>query len=87
MQQQTVIVKWRAGLHARPASEIVKLANQYSSEIMFKKGDMEVNAKSIIGIMTLGATYKSSIHIMIDGEDEEQALKDIVLFFENKVNE
>ena len=82
MIERVVVVKWRAGLHARPASDLVKLANKFKSKIMIKKSDMEIDGKSVIGIMTLGASYKSSLTLVIDGEDENDALEAIVNLFE-----
>jgi len=87
MKQQEVVVKWRAGLHARPAGDIVKLSNKFKSKIVLKKEDMEVDGKSIFGIMMLGATYKTILVITIDGEDEDEALSALVYLFENIINE
>lgn len=87
MQEREVIVKWRAGLHARPAGDIVKVANKFKSKITIKKGDVEVDGKSIFGIMMLGATYKTSLFIIIDGHDEIEALESILKLFENSLNE
>ena len=82
MVEHVVVVKWRAGLHARPASDLVKLANKFKSKITIKKSDMIIDGKSVIGIMTLGASYKSSLTLVIEGEDEEDALKAIIDLFE-----
>ncbi|OHD12139.1 MAG: hypothetical protein A2086_10895 [Spirochaetes bacterium GWD1_27_9] len=87
MREHSVIVKWRAGLHARPASDIVKVANKFKSKITIKKGDIEVDGKSIFGIMMLGATYKTSLSIIIEGTDEEDAGFALVNVFETNANE
>ena len=88
MREVEVTVKWRAGLHARPASDIVKAANKFKSKITLKKGDMEVDGKSIFGIMMLGATYKTIIVILVDGDDEEEALNSIKnLFINDEIEE
>ena len=74
----------RAGIHARPAAEIAKKASAYSSDISFERDSMKINAKSIMGIITLGATYKTTILCTCSGDDEEAAMKAIGDFFEAK---
>ena len=66
------------GLHARPAAEFVKLANRFRSEILVKKGDLEVNGKSIMGVMMLAAEKGSQIAIRASGEDAEEAVRALV---------
>jgi phosphocarrier protein HPr len=87
MKQQEVLVKWRAGLHARPAGDIVKLANKFKSKVTIKKDHIEVDGKSIFGIMMLGATYKTVLCVVVDGEDEDDAVAALVNLFENNINE
>lgn len=87
MVEEVVIVKWRAGLHARPASELVKIANKFKSKIRIKKGESEIDGKSVIGIMTLGASYKTNLTIVVEGEDEEDAISAIMHLFEKSVGE
>lgn len=82
MQERTVVVKWRAGLHTRPASEIIKITNKFKSEIIFILEDEEINAKSILGVISLAAEYKSMITVKTHGIDEEEAIDAIVNFFE-----
>ena len=65
------------GLHARPAAKFVKLSNQFQSQIWVKKGDDEVNGKSIMGLMMLAAEKGSVIRVSADGEDAENALEKI----------
>ena len=67
----------RAGIHARPASEIAKTASSFSSDIFFEKENMKINAKSIMGVITLGATYRTKILCTCSGPDEEEAMKAI----------
>ncbi|MCK4797564.1 MAG: HPr family phosphocarrier protein [Spirochaetes bacterium] len=86
MKEHTVIVKWRAGLHARRAVDLVKVSNKFQSSIIVKKGEVEADAKSIISIMTLEASYKSSLSIVVDGKDEKEAIKALVGVF-NNINE
>ena len=74
----------RAGIHARPASEIAKTASSFSSDIFFEKDDMKINAKSIMGIITLGATYKTKIRCTCSGPDEKEAMATLDDLFERR---
>jgi phosphocarrier protein len=74
----TVTVANVYGLHARPAAEFVKLANQFESEILVSKDGMEVNGKSIMGVMMLAAEKGSAIEIKARGPDAEAAVKALV---------
>jgi len=87
MTEQQVTIKNRAGMHARPAALIVKVAGQYDSEIFLEKSDERINAKSIMGIITLGASYNTEIKIIADGEDEQEAVEHIARLFENRFEE
>ena len=87
MKQETVTIKNRAGIHARPAALIVKTANEYDSEIFLEHDNMRINAKSIMGIITLGANYKSVIQVIAEGDDEEEVVSAIVKLFENRFEE
>ncbi len=87
MKQETVTIKNRAGIHARPAALIVKTANEYDSEIFLEHDNMRINAKSIMGIITLGANYKSVIQVIAEGNDEEEVVSAIVKLFENRFEE
>ncbi|MBT3392469.1 MAG: HPr family phosphocarrier protein [Elusimicrobiaceae bacterium] len=77
MIKEEVKITNKLGLHARPAALIAKAASAFSSDIKFVKSGIEVNAKSIMGIMMLAAEYNSKIVILINGEDEQDALKKI----------
>ena len=87
MTEQTITIKNRAGIHARPAALLVQTANQFDSEIYLEKNSERINAKSIMGIITLGATYKSEITIIAEGSDEKAAVEAIAALFENKFEE
>lgn len=63
------------GLHARPANQFVQTAKSFSADVSVKKGDNTVDAKSILGILTLGAGKGSEITIKADGKDEAEAIK------------
>ena len=87
MVSKKVILKNETGLHARPASELVKLTSKFKSNINMIIGEKRVNAKSMLGIMSAGITANTEIIIECDGEDEEDALKEIEAAFENKFGE
>ena len=87
MVEKEVTIKNRAGIHARPAASLVKLANQFECDVKLKKGDDEINAKSIMGIITLAAGFKTVLTIIADGEDEDAALDAMYELFENKFEE
>lgn len=65
------------GLHARPAAKFVKLSNRFDSEIWVRRGDEEVNGKSIMGLMMLAAEKGAVIKVSADGADAEAALSRI----------
>lgn len=70
-----VVIRNKHGLHARPAAEFVKLANQFSSEVWVRKDDVEVSGKSIMGVMMLAAECGSTIVIRTAGKDSDRALE------------
>ena len=84
MITKELIVKNRAGIHARPASAIVKTAARFKSEIFFEKEDMVINAKSIMGIITLGATFRTKITCKCEGPDEVDMIHAMEDLFENR---
>jgi len=85
MVEKKVTINWRAGLHSRPASELVKVANRFKSKISIKHGDLEADAKSILSIITLGVTYKATLIILVEGEDEKEAIETIIELFEKEI--
>lgn len=80
-------VQNRAGLHARPAALIVQAAGQYESSIFIEKDSEKINAKSIMGLLTMGAAYGSELVITADGPDEEDAVNALIELFENRFEE
>lgn len=70
----TVEIVNRAGMHARPASELVKLASTFSSEVQLEKDGLKVNGKSIMGVLMLAAEMGSQLRISADGEDAVDAV-------------
>lgn len=80
MVNQSVVLTAPSGFHARPASQFVKLANGFSSEITLGFGENVVNGKSIMGILTLGAGQGSEVLLTVSGDDEAEALKTLADF-------
>jgi phosphocarrier protein len=74
MQEVTLCVLHEVGLHARPAALFVQTAKQFKSDVKVGKDDTEVNAKSILSILTLGVNQNTVITIKAEGEDEEEAV-------------
>lgn len=84
MVSKKVTVNNKEGLHARPASVLVKTASKFKSEFYIKMYGYEVNGKSILGLMTLAAEHGAEMELILDGPDEEDALQAICQLFENK---
>lgn len=87
MEVQTFTIKNRLGLHARAAALLVKTANRFSSEIIIEKDGIEVNAKSIMGVLMLAASKGSKVTIKIEGDDEKDAIQAVSRLFEDKFGE
>ena len=78
MIEKTVKIVNKAGLHTRPAATIVKLASKYKCEFFISKDGMNINGKSIIGVMTLAAEMGSELTLTFDGTDEADAANEII---------
>jgi phosphocarrier protein len=87
MVEKIITVSNRAGIHARPAALIVQTTKNFNGNIFFEKGHDQINAKSIMGVITLGAAFGTEIKIIAEGEDEEAAVDAIVRLFESKFEE
>ena len=87
MEIQTFIIRNRLGLHARAAALLVKTANRFVSEITIEKDGLEVNGKSIMGILMLAAAKGSKITLKAEGRDSVQAMRTLGELFENKFDE
>ncbi|TVR33297.1 MAG: HPr family phosphocarrier protein [Spirochaetaceae bacterium] len=87
MVERDVTVKNRAGIHARPAALIVQTAGKFDSQILFSKDGEEINAKSIMGIITLGAGHNSVISIRAEGSDEQEAVDALSSLFDKRFEE
>lgn len=77
VSQEVEIVN-KLGMHARAAAKFVTLASRFQSDIVVRRGDREVNAKSIMGVMMLAAAKGAVIEIRAQGEDAEEALEELV---------
>jgi phosphocarrier protein HPr len=82
-----VTIRNRAGMHARPAALLVKTASSFTSQIFIEKDSEKVNGKSIMGVITLGATFNTPLTIIADGPDEVQAVDAIEKLFERRFEE
>ena len=87
MAEKTVTVRNRAGIHARPAALIAQTANKFSSEITIEKDSTVINAKSLMGVITMAAGYNTELIVKAVGSDEEAAVEAIFSLFENKFEE
>ncbi len=75
MPEITLTIRHEVGLHARPAALFVKTANRFKSQIMVEKDGQEVNAKSILSVLTLGVGQGAVVTIRTEGEDEVEAIE------------
>ncbi len=87
MKKKELLIENKLGLHARAAAQIVKSASVYSSKIVLSKDNLEVDGKSIMGIMMLAAAKGSSVLLQAHGDDEEEAIAGLERLFKNKFGE
>ena len=87
MTEGIVKVINRAGIHARPSALLVQTTKNYKCNIFIEKGSDRINAKSIMGIITLCATYGTELKIIADGPGEESAVESLIKLFESKFEE
>ena len=78
MTIKEVTVQNQVGLHARPATYFIQKANEFKSSIWVEKDERKVNAKSLLGVLSLGIMGDTSIRIIASGSDEEQAVNELV---------
>ena len=84
MIKKPITIQIASGLEARPIAMLVQVASQFDSEIYVKSGKKKVNAKSIMGMMTLGLDNGESVTISANGEDETEAMEKIEAYLTNK---
>jgi phosphocarrier protein len=87
MIEKKVQIINNAGLHTRPAATIVKLAAKYKSDFFINKDGMNINGKSIIGVMTLAAEKGSELVLVFEGDDENEAAEEITSYFNRGFDE
>jgi phosphocarrier protein HPr len=85
--ERTVTIVNANGLHARPAAEVVKVASKFKSDITMIRDDLEVNAKSIMGVMMLAAEFGSELTVRATGPDAEEAVMALAMLIMNKFGE
>ena len=82
IRETVITIRESNGLHARPAAELAGLAKRFKSSIVLKCESKEANARSIIGLLTLGLKKGSVVTLKVEGEDCEEAIRETVNFFE-----
>jgi len=87
MSERSVTIINKQGIHARPAAEIVKTASRFKSNITIVRDDLEVNGKSIMGVMMLAAECGSTIVIRAEGDDEDATLDALSALVADKFGE
>jgi len=87
MQKEKLILKNETGLHARPASIFVDKAGQFTSDIKIASKGKEVNAKSIMSVMSLGIDGGDEITLTVEGEDEEKAMNELTKLINEELPE
>ncbi|MDO4458690.1 MAG: HPr family phosphocarrier protein [Clostridia bacterium] len=78
MYDKEVMVENQVGLHARPATFFIQKANEFKSSIWVEKEERRVNAKSLLGVLSLGIVGGTSIRIIADGADDQDAVESLV---------
>ena len=81
--KKDVLVQNQVGLHARPATFFIQKANEFKSSIWVEKDERRVNAKSLLGVLSLGIVGGTSIDIIADGSDEQEAVDSLVSLVES----
>ena len=85
--QRTVEIVNRAGMHARPAADLVRLAGRFQASITLEKDGLEVNGKSIMGVLMLAAEQGSLLEIRAHGDDADQAVQELCALVESGFGE
>lgn len=85
MVKETFVIENETGLHARPATEIAKIAMKYKCNVNLIVNGKTINAKSPLMIMSAGIKSKTELEILCDGEDENQAIEELKIFLQNNL--
>ncbi len=87
MISKEVVIQNQVGLHARPATFFIQKANEFKSSIWVEKDQRKVNAKSLLGVLSLGISRGTKVNIIVDGVDEENALKSLANLIKSNFSE
>lgn len=87
MVSKEVTVQNSVGLHARPATFFIQRANEFKSSVWVEKDERRVNAKSLLGVLSLGIVKGTKINIVADGSDQEEAVSTLVALIESNFSE
>lgn len=84
MVSKEITIRLENGLEARPVAMLVQVASKYDSSVYLEAGEKKVNAKSIMGMMSLGLDTGEKVNVIVDGADEAAALEDIEKYLSGK---
>lgn len=87
MISETVVIQNRVGLHSRTATSFIQKANEYSCSVWIEKNERRVNAKSLLGVLSLGVLQGTEINIIADGSDEREAVEAMVALVHSDFSE
>lgn len=87
MKTRDIVITNASGLHARPATFFIQKANSYKSNIFVEKDDRKVNAKSLLGVLSLGIAKGMTVTLIADGQDEDVALNGLASLIDSGFNE
>ena len=87
MLSKSIVVQNQVGLHARPATFFIQKSNEFKSSIWVEKDDRRVNAKSLLGVLSLGITKGMEITIITDGTDEKEAIEALEKLIESNFSD
>ncbi len=85
--EKTLTIVNKLGLHARAATQLVQLANQFDAQITLKKGDKKADANSVLGLMMLESHQGEQVDVIVEGDDAEHAMAAVEQLIEGKFNE
>ena len=87
MITKSAIMTNQVGLHARPATFFIQKANEFKSSIWIERDERKVNAKSLLGVLSLGVVKGGEVNIIVDGEDEAEAMEALLHLIETNFGE
>lgn len=87
MYMKEAVVNNQVGLHARPATFFIQKANEFKSSIWVEKDERRVNAKSLLGVLSLGIVKETSINLIADGPDEKEAVEALIELISSNFSE